>query len=279
MGRVFSRPEIIERLSLSIANNQPIIAANASVGISAKCAGLAGADLIIYSTMGKSRLKGFPTRIIGDFGGDLSMKIQRDMWQVVENTPLISGLDANDTDSLDHDRLLDRFVAAGISGVCNLPTVQMYCDTFRIRATKTFHGFNSELDLIRKAHMRNLYSVGFVFYAEDALAMMEAGADMIVATCGATQGGMSGYAHMDVDLAIERIAKVVTAVKRADPGVLCLGHGGPFNDPKSTRMLYDQTDCDGYFGGSSIERIPIETAVKSVIEDYKKPVIAELKKK
>ena len=71
MGRVFSRPEIIERLSLSIANNQPIIAANASVGISAKCAGLAGADLIIYSTMGKSRLKGFPTRIIGDFGGDL----------------------------------------------------------------------------------------------------------------------------------------------------------------------------------------------------------------
>lgn len=278
MGQIFSRQEIIGRLSDTLSSNQPIIAANASVGISAKCAGLAGADLIIYSTMGLSRFKGFPTRIVGDFGGNLSMKLQRDMWQVVKDTPLIAGLDANDTDSLDHNRLLDRFVDAGISGVCNLPTVQLYCDTFRIRATRTFHGFNNEVELIRKTHERNLYAVGFVFYADDALAMMDAGADMIIATCGATQGGMAGYAPIDVDVAIQRITKVVTATKTTNAKVLCLGHGGPFNSPESTRILYDQTGCDGYFGGSSIERIPVEAAVKAVIECFKAPIIKDLKR-
>lgn len=276
MGRVFSRQEIISRLDATMADNHPIIAVNASVGISAKCAGLSGADLIIYSTMGRSRLMGLPTRIIGDFAAERSMSIHKELWQVVKDTPLICGLDANDTDSLDHDLLLDRFMAAGISGVCNLPTVQMYCDTFRIRATRTHHGFNEEVDLLRRAHERGLYTVGFVYYSEDALAMIDAGANMIVATCGPTQGGMSGYGRIEEIDAINRISKVVKAVKERDSRIICLGHGGPFNNPESTRILYDRTGCDGYFGGSSIERIPIENAVKDVIERYKAPIISNL---
>ncbi|MGI6739299.1 MAG: phosphoenolpyruvate hydrolase family protein [Christensenellales bacterium] len=277
MGRIFKRDETIARLRTVNQDGNPIIAAGASNGIVGKCAEIAGADLIIFSTLGRSRWMGFPTRIIGDFGGRLSMEILRDLWMVVKNTPLIAGLDANDIESLDHSKLLDLFLEKGISGVCNLPTIQFYCDQFRNRTKSYLHGFENECELINKCRKRGFFGAGFVFYPKDAEAMVDAGADMIIATCGATQGGSQGYMPMDEEIAIERIGVIASSVKSRNPEVFVLGHGGPFNSPESTHLLYSRTQVDGYYGGSSIERIPVEKAVKEVVTQFKAPKLSELK--
>ncbi|MEA4899628.1 MAG: phosphoenolpyruvate hydrolase family protein [Christensenellaceae bacterium] len=277
MGRIFMRGETIARLRATTGAGSPIVAVGASNGIVGKCSEFSGADLIVFGTLGRSRWMGFPTRVIGDFSGNLTMEIQRDLWMVVQNTPLIAGLDANDIESLDRDRLLDRFVQSGVSGVCNLPTIQFYCDQFRGRSKSYLHGFENECELIAKGRQRNLLGVGFVFYPADAEAMVDAGADVIIATCGPTQGGSEGYPPMDMETAALKIGRIADAAKAKNPQVFVLGHGGPFNTPESTRLLYDRTGVDGYFGGSSIERIPVEQAVRDVVSRYKAPVMSKLK--
>lgn len=277
MGKVFKRCETIRRLRDVNTQGKPIIAAGAANGIVGKCSERAGADLIIHSTIGRSRWMGFPTRIIGDFSGNLSMETQRDLWMVVHDTPLIAGLDANDIESLDRNRLVDRFIEAGISGVCNLPTIQFYCDQFRNRSKSYLHGFENECELIAICRSRDLFGVGFVFYPEDAISMAEAGADCVIATCGPTQGGRCGYPPLDMGASLEKIKSIAQAAKAANPEVFVLGHGGPFNSPESLRTLFDNTAVDGYFGGSSVERIPVEAAVREVVAQYKAPVIAQLR--
>ena len=272
MAKTFSKAEILERLARVVESGSPIVAAAPCNGIAAKCAALGGVDLIIYSTMGTSRSMGFPTRIIEDFHGNRSLLMHTEFATVVDDTPLIAGLDASDIWSLDHVRLIDKFIDAGVSGVANLPSAQMYDDPFRIRAKNTRHGFEQELDLIAKANERGLFTVGFVYYPEDALAMIESGADLIIATCGHTQGGTAGYPEQSMDDAIGRIAPVAQAVKESGRDVFCLGHGGPFNSPESTRTLYDRTRVDGLYGGSALDRIPIEAAVRTVMEQYKAPL-------
>lgn len=279
MGTIITRDEAVARLRATNGAKHPIVAVGASNGIVGKCSELSGADFIVFSVLGKSRWMGFPTRIMGDFSGNLTMEILRDLWMVVKDTPLIAGLDANDIESLDHDRLLDRFVQQGISGVCNLPTIQFYCDQFRSRSQSYLHGFENECALIAKSRRRNLLGVGFVFYPADAQAMVDAGADVIIATCGPTQGGSAGYPPMNAAIAIEKIGAIAQAAKAKNPQVFVLGHGGPFNTPESTRLLYDQTRVDGYFGGSSIERIPVEQAVYDIVRQYKAPVLSQLKSK
>ncbi len=276
MGKVLKRWEVLEKLHATLDKDMPVIITGASCGLVGKCAERSDTDLILYSTMGRSRFQGFPTRIIGDFSGNISMQMQRDLWMVVKHTPLIAGLDASDIECLDLDRLVDRFVDAGVSGFCNLPTVQFYGTEFRTRASGTYTAFENELALIEKCRKRDLFGIGFVFFPEDALKMIDAGADCIIANCGATEGGMSGYGHMEYDVAVERIEKIVKVVKKANPDVICIGHGGPFNSPESTRILYDRTGVDGYYGGSSIERIPVENAVREIVEQYKAPVLSAL---
>ncbi|WHH60917.1 phosphoenolpyruvate hydrolase family protein [Petroclostridium sp. X23] len=277
MGKVFSRLEIIERLKATVRSNFPIIAAGPCNGIAAKCSALGGADLIIYSTMGISRSMGFPTRVIEDFHGDRSMKMHETFWQVVHNVPLIAGLDPNDIESLDHNRLIDRFIAAGVSGIANFPPVQRYGDAFRTRATKTKHGFNQEVNLINTAHAKGLFTAAIVYYPADACSMIEVGADMIIATCGDTYGGMGGYPYRSYEEALAKINPIIDAAKEKRPDVLCLGHGGPFNCPEATAVLYEKSKADGFYGCSAIDRIPIEIGVKKIVEEYKAPVFEELR--
>jgi len=271
MNRVFSRAEVKDRLRGVVTAGAPIVASQPCNGIVAKCTALGGADLIIYTTMATPRSMGFPTRVIEDFHGDRSLKMHETYWQVVHDTPLIAGLDANDIESLDHGRLVDRFIEAGAAGIANMPTAQMFGDPYRTRATKTRHGFDQELALIATAHAKGLFTVGYVYYADDARAMLDAGADMIIATCGHSQGGTNGYPEQSYDHALGRIAPVVSAVREASSDAFCLAHGGPFVSPEASAHLYDAVPVNGIYLGSGLDRIPIERGVREVIEAYKAP--------
>lgn len=276
MGREFSRLEMIDRFRAQVDADSPVVAAGPANGIVAKCAARAGIDLIITSPMHTSRSLGFPTRVLADFGGAASKKMLETFWQVVE-VPLVAGLDANDIESMDHNRLLDRFQALGISGVCNLPSAQHFGDAPRTRWTKMGRGFNREIDLLALAHQRGLYTVGFVFYPDDARALIQVGADMIVASAGHTQGGSTGYPEQSYDDAIAKIAPTVDAALDENSETLTLGHGGPFNSPESTRELYARSRASGVYATAGLDRIPIEIAIKKKIEEYKAPIIADLK--
>lgn len=274
MNRFFKRTEILERLDASLASNSPVIAAGPCSGIAAKCAGKGGADLIIYSALGVSRSMGFPTRQIEDFYGDRTMKIHKIFNEVVEDTPLIAGLDASDIFSLDHERLIKRFVDAGASGVSNIPSSQIYGDEFRMGAGATpRHGMHQELHLLAAARDYGLFTVGYAFKAGDALDMVGAGVDVIIATAGHTQGGTAGYPKQSYDDALAKINNIVDAVKEKNSGVLCLGHGGPFNSVESTEVLYERSNVDGFYGGSALDRIPIEAAVTKIVQEYKAPLV------
>lgn len=272
MDRVFSRQEIIERLSRSVEAGTPIVGASPCNGIAAKCAARAGADFIVATPVNTSRSMGFPTRLIADFRAARTMEMFEVFEQVVNDVPLIVGLDAADVFSLDHRKLLDRFQAAGVDGFTNLPTVQMYANQYRYRATNTRRGFETEVKLIAAAHARGLFTVGYVYYADDAVAMLDAGADVIVATAGLTQGGTDGYPEQTYEQALAKIKPVAEAVKAHSSRAFCIGHGGPFNSPEASAVLYENTVVDGIFAGSALDRIPIEVEVRAVIEAYKRPL-------
>ncbi len=276
MGREFSRLEMIDRFGSQVGADRPVVAAGPANGIVAKCASRAGVDLVITSPMHTSRSLGFPTRVIADFGGAASEKMMKIFWQVVD-VPLVAGLDANDIESMDHNRLLDRFQNLGISGVCNLPSAQHFGDAPRTRWTKMGRGFNREIDLLSLAHQRGLYTVGFVFNAEDARALIQVGADMIVASAGHTQGGSTGYPEQTYDEAISKIAPTIDAALNENGATIALGHGGPFNTPESTRELYARSQAAGIYATAGLDRNPIEIAIKKKIEEYKAPIIADLR--
>lgn len=272
MGTVYSKPQIREQLRATVAQGAPIIAAGSASGIAAKCAALAGADLIIASSLGLSRSMGFATRAVGDFRGDRTLALHQTFFEVVERTPILAGLDANDIFSLDHDRLVERFVAAGSSGIGNLPSSQMFGDEFRAGAGATpRHGMHQEAHLIAVAHERGLFAFGVASRPDDALLLVDSGADLIIATCGHTAGGTAGYPDQTYDDAVRGISAIVSAVRERDAGVFSLGHGGPFNSAQSTEVLYERTDVDGFFGGSAFDRIPIERGVTTVLQAYKAP--------
>ncbi len=272
MGMVFTRTQVLARVQEVVASGAPLIAAGPANGIAAKCAALAGADLIISSTLGLSRSMGFATRAVGDFRGDRSLALHQTFFEVVPDTPMIAGLDASDIFSLDHGRLIERFVAAGVSGIANIPSSQMFGDEFRAGAGATpRHGIHQEAALISAGREHDLFTVGLAYRPDDALLLMDAGADLVIATCGHTSGGSAGYPEQSYDEATARIAAVVDAVKSRDPLLPCLGHGGPFNSPESTEVLYARTAVDGFYGCSAFDRIPIERAVTEILRQYKTP--------
>ncbi len=268
---------MLDRFNAQITANSPVLAAGPANGIVAKCAARGGADLIVSSPMHTPRSMGFPTRVIADFGGEESKRMVEIFWQVANSTPLVVGLDANDIFSIDHDKLLDRFADTGISGVANLPSVQHFGDPYRTRSTKMRRGFNREIELLQRSHARDLFTVGFVYYPDDARAMVQAGADMIIATAGHTQGGSTSYPEQSFDEAIAKIAPTIEAALQENADVFCLGHGGPFNSARSTEVLYERTRAVGVYATSGLDRIPIEVAIKKKIEGYKEAVLADLR--
>ncbi|MDC9811077.1 phosphoenolpyruvate hydrolase family protein [Rhizobium binxianense] len=267
--KMFERKEILAALNEQTARGNPIIAAGSSCGLVAKCAALGGADMLVVYSTGLSRLMGLPTSRIGDSNAR-TIEMAAEIRNVVSDIPVIGGIEAWDPVRLDLDQLLDKFWAAGYSGVINYPTISTMGDKWRDRRGRVGLGFDREVEMISLARKTNIFSLAYVASVDDAVAMAEAGADCIVPHVGATRGGLAGHEEgQAIQEAISKINKINDAAKAARPDVILLAHGGAIAEPEDTAEVYRSTDCVGFVGASSIERIPIERAVQAVAKAFK----------
>jgi len=267
---IFDREEVLARLEKCVENRQAIVGAGSSCGLVAKSAEAGGADLIIVYSTGISRLRGLPTTIFGS-PNDMTLAMSDEILNVVEDTPVICGVEAADPNYVRLPRLLAKVEEAGYSGVINFPTVTLFepgSSQRRQRESLGF-GFARELELVALARERKLFTMAYVFQEEEAASMVDAGVDCLVVHVGATRGGMDGFGAAPLDRALQRVDAVLDAARSRRDDVLVLAHGGPFDVPENVAELYRATDAQGFVGASSVERIPIENAVAGAVRSFK----------
>ncbi len=272
-----NRAEILSRLRGALRNGDVIIGAGCSAGIVAKCAEIGGADLIVCYSTGRSRIMGLRTEVIGH-SNPRTLEMYDEISNVVNDTPIIAGIEANDQTTYDLGIVIDRFVDRGFDGIINFPTVGNHerISDFFLREYQNIAnsisqpwGFAREVELIRLLHLRDIFTMCYVFSAEQAARMAEAGVDVVCAHVGGTAGGLIGFPADPMDEALENTQRIMEGAWEVDADVICLAHGGPFAEPEDTRVLYERTDAQGFVGASSIERIPIEKAVMSAVKTFK----------
>jgi len=265
----FSRQEILQRLQIEIDAGRPILGAGTSCGLVAKCAALGGADLLIVYSTGRSRLMGLPTSRIGDSNSN-TIDMAAEVRNVVSDRPVIGGVEAWDPTRLDLEQVLNSFQAAGFSGIINYPTISTMGETWRQRRGKVGLGWGREVELLARARKRDIFTMAYVATVQDALDVAAVGVDCLVPHVGATGGGLVGHeTQTNIEHEIGKIAELTDAVAEAGHSPLFLCHGGKIAEPEDTRRVYEETRCVGFVGASSIERIPIERAVKNVAEAFK----------
>jgi len=271
MAKRFTRKEILRRLKKSIREGKPIVAAGSSAGIIAKCAELGGADLIMVYSSGRERLRGLQTSIVEN-SNEETLKMFQEIQNVVQDTPIIGGIHATEPPGSDLNKLVKKFTDTGFSGIINFPTFGFFDDkNWRKSREAEGIGFSREIELIQVAHEMDVFTMAYVFFPADARAMAKAGVDCMVAHVGGTAGGLVGFDALAAPLkdAAALVQKIIQATKRVNPDIICLAHGGPIVGPEDTRYIYEHTDAVGFVGASSIERIPIERAVKGAVEEFK----------
>lgn len=268
MPKQIGREEILLRLRNSIKIGKPILAAGCSCGLIAKAAELGGADLIIVYSTGKSRLMGLPTSRIGDSNA-ITLDMCDELLNVIQDTPVIGGVEATDPTRMDLEKLLGRFLEAGYSGIINFPTIGIF-DRYRKLREQVGFGFDREVEMIRLARRQGVFTIAYVFSPEDSEKMAEEGVDCVVGHVGPTTGGLVGFKYEDSkEFAVSVLRRILQAAKATNPNIILLAHGGPFATPEDTRYLYENTESVGFVGASSIERIPIEKAVKETVKAFK----------
>lgn len=269
----FSRQECLERLRAATKDRLPIIGAGAGTGISAKCAEAGGADLIIIYNSGRFRMAGRGSLAglmpYGDANA-IVMDMAREVLPVVKNTPVLAGVCGTDPFRL-MDVFLKQIKDAGFAGVQNFPTVGLCDGLFRANLEETGMGYGLEIEMIAKARELGLLTTPYVFCEEDARRMSGAGADVLVAHAGLTTNGAIGAkSGMTMEEAIDFVRRIVEAGKAVNPDVLVLCHGGPIAEPEdAARVLRRVEGVDGFFGASSIERLPTETAITAQVKKFK----------
>jgi predicted TIM-barrel enzyme len=271
MGR-FSRAEILARLRDARARGEPIVLGGAGIGLVAKAADRAGIDVLMGYNTGPFRMDGHGSLAgylaYGDANG-ITLELGRRLAPVVRDTPIVGGIGAADP-YRDVGQLVNEYLAAGFSGITNVPTAGLYSGEFRRHIDATGLGYPRELDLIRLCAEGDVFTVAYAFSPEEAAAMAEAGADVVGAHVGLTSGGLIGAEEtLSLDEACAATERMRAAAAGARADVLVVGHGGPFEDPESVRVLFDRVPVDGYLGASSIERLPVERAVTDVVRAFK----------
>jgi predicted TIM-barrel enzyme len=277
-----TRKEILDRLRKEISEKRPILGAGCSAGIIAKCAELGQADLIIVYSTGKSRLMGLPTTIIGN-SNPITLEMYDELANIVKDTPIIAGIEANDIFYLDLEASLKRFIDKGFNGAINFPTTGLYENLIEGgMALRKFNeslahgygvphwGWSREVEMMRILHDWDVFTMAYVFTPEDAADMAKAGVDVMCSHVGPTMGGLAGFIELEgLDELLEKAQKIIEAARNENPEVIGLIHGGPFYDPESTKIIYEKTDAQGFVGASSVERIPVEKAIMETCQGFK----------
>jgi predicted TIM-barrel enzyme len=267
------RSEALEALRGQVAQGRPIIGAGAGTGLSAKCAEEGGADLIIIYNSGRYRMAGRGSLAgmmpYGDANA-IVMDMAREVLPIARRTPVLAGVCGTDP-----FRLMPRFLqdvkAAGFTGVQNFPTVGLIDGTFRAGLEETGMGYGLEVEMIRAARELDLLTCPYVFTEDEARAMAEAGADVLVPHMGLTTGGTIGArTGLTLEEAVVRVQALCDAAREVDPDVLCLCHGGPIAEPgDAAHVLASTTGIVGFFGASSMERLPTEVAMTQNMQRFK----------
>jgi predicted TIM-barrel enzyme len=269
----FSSRSVLDRLGKVTADGKPIIAAGAGIGLSAKFTEKGGADLIIIYNSGRYRMRGHSSLCgylpIGDANGIVKEMGEREILPVVRDTPVIAGVFASDpTRRMSH--LLGELKALGFAGVINFPSIAWLQGELRDGLESSGLGFQCELDMTRTAHEMGLFTMAYVFTPEEAEQMVEAGVDCVVAHMGNTTGGSVGQEQVvALDAAAGLTQKIADAARKTKPDVVVLCHGGPIALPEDFAYMLERTDVHGFVGASSMERLPVETALQHITRAFK----------
>jgi predicted TIM-barrel enzyme len=274
----FTRQEIINRLHAQVAAGKPIVGCGAGTGISAKFAEKGGADIIIIYNSGRYRMAGRGSLAgllpYGDANG-IVVDMASEVLPVVQNTPVLAGICGTDP-----FRLMPVFIKQlkemGFSGVQNFPTVGLIDGNFRANLEGTGMGYDKEIDAIAIAHQMDFFTSPYVFDVDQAKAMAKAGADQLVAHVGLTTAGSIGAAvALTLDEAIAKVMEIAEAGRSVRKDILVICHGGPFDEPDQVGIaLAKMPGIQGFFGASSIERLPTERGIRSQVEAFKQIKLA-----
>ena len=269
----FSRDECLARLRAQIQAGKPIIGGGAGTGISAKCAETGGIDLIIIYNSGRFRMAGRGSLSgmmpYGD-ANQIVVDMAREVLPVARKTPVLAGVCGTDPFRI-MKLFLREIQALGFSGVQNFPTVGLIDGTFRKGLEETEMGFDREVEMIREAREIGLLTCPYVFTEAEAEARAGAGADVLIPHMGlTTKGSIGAKSAMTLDEAAIRVQALHDAAKKINPDILVLCHGGPISEPEDAAYVIRQTKgIVGFFGASSVERLPTEIAITDCVRRFK----------
>jgi predicted TIM-barrel enzyme len=267
------REEALARLRAQVSAGRPIVGAGAGTGLSAKSAEAGGADLIIIYNSGRYRMAGRGSLAgllpYGDANA-IVVDMAREVLPIVRQTPVLAGVCGTDPFRI-MAVFLPQLREMGFSGVQNFPTVGLFEGIFRQNLEETGMGYELEVAMIRQARSLDLLTAPYVFTPDEARRMAEAGADVLVPHVGLTTSGMIGaQTAISLDEAVARVQAMHDAAKAVDPDILVLCHGGPIATPEDAAYVLAHTEgIVGFFGASSMERLPTETAISETVRRFK----------
>jgi predicted TIM-barrel enzyme len=269
----FERKVLLDKFKAMVARGEPIIGGGAGTGLSAKCQEAGGIDLIVIYNSGRYRMAGRGSLAgllaYGD-ANQIVVDMAAEVLPVVKRTPVLAGVNGTDPFRL-MDVFLDQLKAMGFAGVQNFPTVGIIDGTFRANLEETGMSYGLEVDMIAAAHAKDMLTTPYVFNADEAGAMAKAGADLIVCHLGLTTGGAIGAGTAvvlaDCPAKVDAWAEAALNVRR---DAIVLVHGGPVASPEDAAFIMRSTkNCHGFYGASSMERLPTEVALTEQTRKFK----------
>ena len=269
---LFKREDILARLRAKVTEGKPIVGGGAGTGLSAKMSEAGGIDLLVIYNSGRFRMGGRGSLSglmpYGDANA-IVMDMAREVIPVARHTPVLAGVCGTDP-----FRVMEIFLrevdAAGFSGVQNFPTVGLFDGKMRVSLEETGMGFGLEVDMIRLARGMNLLTTPYCFNPDEATAMAEAGADVLIPHMGlTTKGRIGAETALTLEESAQRVQAMHDAAKRVSSDVLVLCHGGPIAEPADAQYILDHTEgIVGFYGASSMERLPVEPAIENRVREF-----------
>jgi predicted TIM-barrel enzyme len=274
----FERQALMDKFQAMVRARQPILGGGAGTGISAKCEEAAGIDLIVIYNSGRYRMAGRASSaglLAYGNANQIVLEMAGEVLPVAKKTPVIAGVNGTDP-FIVMPVFLKQLKELGFSGVQNFPTVGIIDGTFRQSLEETGINYATEVEMIGQAHALDLLTTPYVFSAEEAVAMTEAGADFIVPHMGVTTGGTIGATTAkSLDACVQLIDEWGEAARSVRKDVIVIAHGGPISSPEDVAyVLKHSTHCNGFYGASSMERLPTEIAIKAHVERFRQAAAA-----
>jgi predicted TIM-barrel enzyme len=269
----FERSALIEKFQDMKQRRVPIVGGGAGTGLSAKCEEAGGIDLIVIYNSGRYRMAGrgsLSGLLAYGNANDVVMEMATEILPVVSKTPVLAGVNGTDPFCV-FDHFLDQVKAIGFAGVQNFPTVGLIDGTFRANLEETGMSYGQEIDMIRLAHDKDMLTTPYVFNPGEATAMAKAGADIVVCHLGLTTGGAIGA---ETALKLSDVPAMVDewseAALKVNKDIIVLVHGGPVAEPDDAEYVLKNTaNCHGFYGASSMERLPTERALTEQTKRFK----------